>query len=142
MLHSNSCRLAVTTSLVCLVLAPVGVWAQEKGILWEQTTQAEVPGTTVQVPPITMKHCMKENWAEAPQAAGDPSHTCKNTNFNRSSNRLTWSVVCENPPMTGEGEITFTGSDSYTGVVQFKSADTAMQVSLTGKKIGSCDNPQ
>ncbi len=140
--HSNSCRWVATTSLLCIIFASVGAQAQEKGILWEQTTKAEVPGTTVQVPPITMKHCMREDWTEAPQAAGDPSQSCKSTNFSRSGDKLTWSVVCEKPPMTGEGEITFSGSDSYTGQVQFKTASSNMKVSLTGKKVGTCDNPQ
>ena len=91
--------------------------------------------------PITGQHCAKEDWSEAPQA-GDPSQHCKNTNFNRTASKLTWSVVCENPPMTGEGELNFNGADSYTGTIQFKSADTSIKVNLTGKKIGTCDNPK
>ena len=132
----------ITTALLCFALAPVGVQAQEKGILWEQSSQAEIPGMPMNVPPITMQNCMKEDWASAPLAAGDPSQQCKNTDFKREGNKLTWAVACENPPMTGVGELTFSGADSYTGAVQFKTADKSIRVNLTGKKIGSCDNPQ
>jgi hypothetical protein len=134
----------ITTALLCFALTPVGAQAQaqEKGILWEQSSQAEIPGMSVNVPAITMQHCMKEDWASAPEAAGDPSQHCKNTDFKREGNKLTWAVVCENPPMTGAGELTFDGADSYAGAVQFKTADKTIRVNLTGKKIGTCDNPQ
>ena len=139
--HSNSYRRAATTSLLCLCLAPVGAQAQEKGVLWETSSQAEIPGMPMKLPPVTGQHCAKEDWSEAPPA-GDPSQHCKNTNFNRTPDKLTWSVVCENPPMTGAGVLNFSGTDAYTGTVQFKTADKNIHVSLTGKKIGTCDNPQ
>ena len=142
MRYLNSGHWATTTSVVCFALASAAAHAQEKGILWEQSSEAEIPGMTMKVPPITMQHCMKEDWASAPEAAGDPSQQCRNTGFKREGNKLSWAVVCENPPMTGAGELTFSGADSYTGAVQFKTADKSIRVNLTGKKIGSCDNPE
>ena len=139
--HSSNCLRAATTSLLCLFLAPVGAQAQETGVLWETSSQADVPGMPMKLPPVTGQHCAKADWSEAPQS-GDPSQHCQNTDFKRTANKLTWSVVCENPPMTGEGELNFSGTDAYAGTVQFKTADKSIHVNLTGKKIGTCDNPQ
>lgn len=139
--HSNTYLWAATSSLLCLVLAPVAAQVQEKGVLWETSSQAEIPGMPMKMPPVTGQHCAKKDWSEAPPS-GDPSQHCKNTNFNRTPSKLTWSVICEDPPMTGEGELNFNGADSYAGTIQFKTADKSIHVSLTGKKIGTCDNPQ
>jgi hypothetical protein len=139
MLNSWSGRLVAATALPFIVLAPAA--AQEQGVLWETTSQAVIEGSPMKMPVVSGQHCAKEDWAEAPQS-GDPSQHCQNTNFNRSGNKLTWSVVCDNPPMSGQGELTFNGSDSYTGVLEFKSGQMNMKVNMTGKRVGVCDNPQ
>ncbi len=141
MAHSDSCRWAATTSLLCLVLTPIAAQSQEKGELWETMSRLQMPGVPMDAQPIKGQHCAKKNWSEPPQS-GDPSQQCKNTDFSRTADKATWSVVCENPPMTGEGEIKFNGTDSYAGTVEFKAGGTRMRMELTGKKIGTCDNPQ
>ncbi|MGH8252091.1 MAG: DUF3617 domain-containing protein [Steroidobacteraceae bacterium] len=132
-------RLAAAASLLCLVIAPAQ--AQEKGELWETTSQAQIKGSPMQMPAIFGQHCAKKDWTQAP-ASGDPSQHCKNTDFNRSGDKATWSVVCDNPPMTGQGELTFNGPDAYAGVLRFQTDQMNMEVNMTGKKIGTCDNPQ
>jgi hypothetical protein len=132
-------RVAAAASLLCFTVPPAT--AQEKGELWDTTSQAVVEGSPMKLPPISGKTCAKKDWAEAPPS-GDPSQHCKNTNFNRTGNKLTWSVVCENPPMSGDGELTFDSADSYTGVLLFNTGEHKMRVNMTGKKIGSCDNPE
>ena len=44
--------------------------------------------------------------------------------------------------MTGAGEITFDGTDSYTGAIKFTSDQMKMTVNLKGRKLGGCDSPQ
>ena len=44
--------------------------------------------------------------------------------------------------MTGTGEMTFDGNDSYTGTIKFASEQMKMTVKLSGRKTGDCDNPQ
>jgi hypothetical protein len=44
-------------------------------------------------------------------------------------------------PMTGSGEITFSSPDAYTGVIKAAAQGMNMTIKLTGRKIGSCDNP-
>jgi hypothetical protein len=45
-------------------------------------------------------------------------------------------------PMQGKGEMTFAGSDSYTGAIQATTQGMNMTIKLSGKKVGTCDNPQ
>jgi hypothetical protein len=51
-------------------------------------------------------------------------------------------MACDNPPMTGDGEINFTGTDAYTGMFTMHAPQFDMKINLTGKKIGTCDNPK
>jgi hypothetical protein len=44
-------------------------------------------------------------------------------------------------PMTGHGEITFEGTDSYTGVINATAEGVAVTIKLSGKKLGTCDKP-
>ena len=44
-------------------------------------------------------------------------------------------------PMTGTGEITFDSADSYTGAINATANGMNMTIKLSGKKIGTCDNP-
>lgn len=43
--------------------------------------------------------------------------------------------------MTGGGEITYEGTDSYTGTIKYVIEDGIMIINLTGKKIDACDKP-
>jgi hypothetical protein len=47
---------------------------------------------------------------EMPQQKGD----CKTTSQAKSGNTLKFAVACANPPSTGEGQITYRGSEAYT----------------------------
>jgi hypothetical protein len=44
--------------------------------------------------------------------------------------------------MTGQGEITYEGTDSYSGIIKYVTDDGNMTINLTGKKIGGCDHPR
>jgi hypothetical protein len=47
---------------------------------------------------------------EVPARQGD----CKTTQHPRSGNTMKITFSCTNPPSTGEGQVTFAGSDAYT----------------------------
>ena len=55
---------------------------------------------------------------------------------------FTWKMACDNPPMTGEGELAFNGTDAYEGHFTMHMQQFDMNMALTGKKIGACDNPE
>jgi hypothetical protein len=63
-----------------------------------------------------------------------------NTEFTTTGNTSNWKIACQSPPMTGTGTITRTG-DGYTGAITFNSAQGAMTVNLTGRRVGDCNNP-
>ena len=44
--------------------------------------------------------------------------------------------------MTGEGELTFKGTDAYEGQFTMHAEQFDMQMHLAGKKIGTCENPE
>ena len=45
-------------------------------------------------------------------------------------------------PMQGTGEITSAGWDAYAGAIQATAQGMNMTIKLSGKKVGTCDNPQ
>jgi hypothetical protein len=44
-------------------------------------------------------------------------------------------------PMTGTGEINFAADGSYTGAITATADGMSMRINLSGRKIGTCDNP-
>jgi uncharacterized protein DUF3617 len=134
-------RIAPVGAALVALLAMGSAAAQEKGELWETTSQADVPGLPTPLPPVKGSFCAKKGWTQPPEAS-DPSQHCKVSDTNRSGSKLTWTVSCDNPPMSGHGEITFAGSDSYAGAAEFETGGNSIRVQMTGRKVGVCDNPQ
>ena len=63
--------------------------------------------------------------------------------FKMDGAKATWKVTCAGPPvMTGEGEITRNGADSWSGAIRFTSPEGAMTVKLNGRRLGECEIPQ
>lgn len=115
--------------------------APAAGVLWETTAQTEIPGMPIKLPAYKGNICQKPEWTQPPPS-GDKSQNCKNTSFNREGNKFTWSVACDNPPMTGDGEITFEGTETYSGVILLQAEGMSMSINLSGKKLGTCDKPE
>jgi hypothetical protein len=114
--------------------------ASNAGDLWNTTSQMSMEGMPMSMPAHSMKVCARHD-ATQPPMANNPDQKCENTNFQRSASSVTWTTTCKNPPMTGEGQITYDSPDSYSGTIKFTSEQGAMTIKLTGKKIGSCDKP-
>ena len=131
-------RLAAASALVLLALAPARADAPA-GIQWETTSQMVMPGLPFSPPPNKLKICTPAVWT-APPPGGDPS--CVNSDFVRTGNKVTWTMQCSGQmPMTGTGEITFQGTDSYTGAITATADGMTLTINLSGKKIGTCNNP-
>lgn len=114
----------------------------EKGVLWETTAQAEIPGLPARMPAYTTQSCSKEQWTQPPETSQDSSKNCRHTSFNQTPTKATWTMECDNPPMTGEGEITFDGRDAFSGFVTMHSDQMNMKIHLSGRKLGTCNDPQ
>jgi len=137
---ASTSRLAATASLIILmVLAPARA-ADPPGVLWESTSQVAMAGMPMQMPAQTTKVCTAKNWTRPPPG-GDKS--CVASDYKMVGNKATWKMQCGGQmPMQGTGEMTFEGSDSYTGAIQATSQGMNMTIKLAGKKVGTCDNPQ
>ena len=114
--------------------------ASNTGDLWNTTSQMSMEGMPMSMPAHSMKVCARHD-ATQPPMASNPDQKCENTNFQRSGSTVSWTSSCKNPPMTGEGQITYDSPDSYSGTIKFTSQGGAMTLKLTGKKIGTCDKP-
>ena len=140
MIRSSLCGIAVVASLVTLALASAGVAEEPAGVLWETTSQPVMEGMPMSMPAQTQKVCAAREWTRPP-AGGNPS--CTSSNFKRVGATATWTVACTGEmAMSGTGEMTFEGTDAYTGTIKLTGGPMSMTVKLTGKKLGTCDNPQ
>ncbi|MBX3704450.1 MAG: DUF3617 family protein [Steroidobacteraceae bacterium] len=137
MMRSWPGRLAAVATIGLLVLAPVR--ADAPGVLWQTTSQMVMEGLPFSPPPTSLKVCTPAVWTRPPPG-GDPS--CVTTNYRRVGNKATWAMQCSGEmPMTGTGEMTFADDGSYTGVITANADGMSMTIRLSGKKIGTCDNP-
>ena len=114
--------------------------ANAAGDLWDTSSQMSMEGMPISMPAHAMKVCARHGTTHPP-VGSDPSQKCENSNFQRTESTVSWTSICKNPPMTGEGKITYDNPDSYSGTIKFTSEGGAMTIKLTGKKIGTCDKP-
>lgn len=139
MITALTARVAASTSLV-LLLVPSSRAADPPGVLWETTSEMAMASMPMQMPAQTMKVCAAKKWTKPPPG-GDKS--CVASDYKMVGNKATWTMQCSGQmPMQGMGEITFEGSDSYTGAIQATAQGMNMTIKLSGKKVGTCDNPQ
>jgi hypothetical protein len=125
-------------SFLLLVLTPVHA-ADPPGVLWQTTSQMVMEGMPYSPPPNTQTVCAAKEWTRPPPG-GDS--TCVTTNYKRVGNKATWTMQCSGQmPMSGTGEITFDGADSYTGTITATADGMNVRIQLSGKKMGTCDQP-
>ena len=141
-------RTGFAASLLAIVVAVVvargtaaGQTAAAKGDQWETTSQMSMEGMPMQMPATTLKICAAKNPTEPPGLT-NAQRNCKNSNFKKEGNKVTWDTQCTGPAMTGTGEIVYADNNSYSGTLKFNSAQGNMMIKLTGRKLGDCDNPQ
>jgi hypothetical protein len=135
-------RLSLTV-LLAGVLPVLAAQPTGKGDLWNSTSQATMAmgGISMPTPPHTVKLCTPKTWTKPPESP-NRGMMCKNSDFARNGQTVTWTSVCTGEMnMTGRGEITFNGPDSYSGTVKYSSDQGSLTVTLSGQKAGECDNP-
>lgn len=139
MAWSVSGRLGAAVALVLVTLSPARS-DDPPGVLWESTSQMVLTGMPFKPPPRTNKVCTPAVWTQPPPG-GDRS--CVNSDFQRAGNKVTWHMECTggDMPMTGDGEITFEGTDAYTGAINATADGVTVTINLSGKKLGTCDKP-
>ena len=132
-------RLLAASSVLLIAFTPARA-DDPPGILWESTSQMVMEGMPFSPPPNKVKFCAAANSSQPPPSP--PGQSCTVSNMQRSGNKVTWDTHCTGEmEMTGSGEITYDGTDSYAGVIQMTAEGMTVKINLSGKKLGSCDNP-
>ena len=134
-------RLAASVAFLLLSSIPVraAAAAQASGDLWEATSQMSMEGMPMEMPAQKMKVCSPKEWKEPPGGM-DERQRCTTSDFKMQGAKATWKTNCSGPPaMTGEGEITRSGAEAYTGAIKFSSDDGGMMIKLNGHRLGDCD---
>ena len=106
---------------------------------WETTTQMEMAGLPMKMPPMTNTRCVTKDQAGDPNSLGNPpGGSCKTTDVKVEGSKVTWKMSCTGQQaMTGDGEVIYKG-DSYTGTINAKMDQGAMTMKLSGKRVGDC----
>ena len=130
----------LTMLLTAAGFAAVSVSAFAEGTdeLWEVTMKMDMPGMPA-MPARTMQVCKNKGDRDPTKMAErDKNGDCKMTDLKQSGNKSSWKMSCTKPePMTGTGEVTYTG-DSYQGVMTMTRKDMTITQNMSGKKIGTC----
>ena len=118
-------------------LSVTPVLAGENGDMWEVTSQMTMEGMPagMGMPAQTRRVCSAHEWTKPPVAQDDRG--CKTTDFKTTATKSSWKMTC--PDATGEGEITRTSPDAYTGWIKIAMSQGAMTMNLSGKRVGDCD---
>jgi len=106
--------------------------------LWEITSQMEMPGMPMKMPPTVMKHCYTKNDVSDLKNIISRDKNCVVTDLKTSTNKVSWKMKC-----TGENAATMTGetvfgNDSYTSVMKMNSHGQKMTMKVKGKRLGNC----
>lgn len=127
---------------VALALATSLAVAQGKDDLWEVKTQMSMQGMPAGMPGMAQTHqvCADKDPKKAATQRPDMEE-CKVGDYKQSGNRITMTVTC--PQGTATIEQTFNAARSeYRQTMKMKTRDGDMEMSSTGRKVGSCDAQQ
>jgi len=108
---------------------------------WSFTSQTEMPGMAMSVPPMTFRQCMTGDDAVPQQEGNNPE--CKMIEQRTSGNTLHWKVRCDSEYGRTDikGSVTYSG-DSMTGTTYMTSNQGGHAMTMTtrmqGKRTGPC----
>ena len=108
---------------------------------WETAMKINMPGMGMDMPPVKQTQCITAAMIKDPQGAipkGPGQGDCTVTNYKLTGNSATYTMTCKEPPMTGEGEMKYVGTDAYTGTLKIDMGGQAMTISFDSKRIGEC----
>ena len=108
---------------------------------WETTMKMSLPGIDMEMPPMTQTQCVTAAMIKDPQSAmpkGPGQGDCRVTNYKLSGSTATYTMECKEPPMTAQGEMKYSGTDAYTGVLKVNMNGQMMNITYDSKRIGDC----
>jgi len=135
------CLFVFVCALAAALAADPAPAAMETGDLWEVTSQMSMEGMPagMAIPAQTRKVCTAREWSKPP-VPPDEHSKCEMVDFKGSPTKSTWNLRCPgSPAMTGQGEITRSSPDAYTGWMKMSSPQGTMTMNLAGRRVGECD---
>ena len=134
----KSIRIAALVACA-LAVAPLVAQSPMREGRWETTTQMEMAGLPMKMPPMTNTRCVTKEQVSDPNSLGNPpGGSCKTSDVKVDGSKVTWKMACTGQQaMTGDGEVIYKG-DSYTGTINAKMDQGAMTLKLSGKRVGDC----
>lgn len=129
-----------TAIVVSVLLLPVSCLAADmmRPGYWELTTQTEMPGMPIQMPPSKVKHCYSKEDVSDQKKTITTDKNCKVTEMKQSGNKLTWKMKCTGEhPGNFSGESVYRG-DSYDATMKMVSEGHTVKMKMKGKYLGAC----
>jgi hypothetical protein len=114
---------------------------------WEVSTEMEIPGMNMKMPPMVTTRCVTKDEASDPQKAmpkgrgrSGEDQNCKVGDYKIDGNKVTYSVKCEGAqPMSLVGEMIY-AENTYTGTQKMDmGARGTMTMKSTAKRLGDCE---
>ena len=134
-------RLASSLLLPSLLALPVAAHAEAAPMregLWEISASVEMPGMPFKIPPTVVQQCVtKQDAAQAgvPPQGGD----CTVSDVRRTGSKVSWKVTCTGQSAgKGEGEVTFSGPNAYSGWMKMETGGMKMSTAYKAKRVGDC----
>ena len=105
--------------------------------LWEITTQMEMPGMPMQLPPQVRNKCITKK-DMVPQKT-EPDQDCKWLKKDIKGDTVTWKALCQTDegPVEFNGKVTYKG-ETFDGVLIMKQSDMEITNKMSGRWIGKC----
>jgi hypothetical protein len=128
-------------TLVCGLMACSGGGPDLEEGLWEISTEIDMPGMPMKIPPMVYRQCLTKEDVIPKQGPAEQEN-CTYSAPKTRGNTVSWSMECDSPggKTKSEGEITYQGRQfngtmtmSMTGAVQMSGTNR-----MTGKRIGEC----
>lgn len=139
-------RYLLPSLLLSVVLSPAA-WSAQNTMqpgLWEITTEVDMPGMPMKLPPQTIRHCytaadLANSENTVPQS-GDGN--CQVKNYRIEANTASWEIECSGEgAMRGKASMTFS-PNSYTGrmdaVMHSPGGNMEMNNHWRARRIGDC----
>jgi hypothetical protein len=138
--RNAACALVFSLALgfVVALVSVAPALAQGTDDLWEISSKMEMPGMPMSMPAQVTKVCAAKSARDDQfiPKQGD----CKLVDSKRTGNKFAYRMTCSTPePSTVEGETHF-ASGAYDGKMRMTmtSSNQSMQMTYSGKRIGSC----
>jgi len=135
-------RKAMLSALMCsgMLVGPVSLQAAGpdfKEGKWSITSQSEIKGMAMQIPPVTFEQCMSKK--EIVPMEQNNEENCKILEQKTSGDTVTWRYECKHSK--GKGSITY-HEKSFSGTMHIEtdaeSGNMSMTTTMSGTYLGPC----